>query len=122
MDNYYLHLKIRRQKQDMVLVFKMIKGGQGENIFQVQKKPKWRQDQAGSNSAWTNNTVQHARTDIRKNLFAVRDAELWIQLPDSIKQAESKEGFETTEAIFTAHTSPVWRLIDDNCSGEKWKC
>ena len=40
----------------------------------------------------TNNTVRYARRDIRKNSFAVRVVEPWM--PDSIKQAESKEAFK----------------------------
>jgi hypothetical protein len=40
----------------------------------------------------TNNTVRYARRDIRKNSFAVRTVEPWM--PDSIKQAESKEAFK----------------------------
>jgi hypothetical protein len=39
-------------------------------------------------------TKQYARRNIRINSFAVRVVEPWNQLPDSIKQAESKEAFK----------------------------
>ncbi len=48
----------------------------------------------------------------------MRVVEPWNQLPDSIKQAESKEGFEE---IVTAFNSPAGRLTDDKYSGENVK-
>jgi len=61
----------------MALVFKMIKDGQGENIFEFRTNQNGART-AGDNSAWTHNTG-------RKYSFAVRVIEPWNQLPDSIK-------------------------------------
>jgi hypothetical protein len=93
----------------------MKKDGQGEN-----KQNGARTRQATAVHGLT--TQQFAWKDNRKYSYAVKVVGPWNQLPDSIKQAESKEafnqeGFETTEEIVTAYNSPAGRLIDGECSG-----
>jgi hypothetical protein len=38
--------------------------------------------------------VQYARTDIRKQSFAVREVEGWNRLPDQLKTTASKDAFK----------------------------
>jgi hypothetical protein len=38
--------------------------------------------------------VQYARTDIRKQFFAVREVEGWNRLPDQLKTTASKDAFK----------------------------
>ncbi len=56
----------------------------------------------------TNNTVRYARRDTRKNSSAVRVVEPWM--PDSIKQAESKEAFKRAlkQTVEMLNKCKVW--------------
>ncbi len=71
-------------------------------------------------------TTQYARKDIRKYSFAVRFVEPRNQLPNSIRQAESKEAFKRAlkqrkKSYSMVYNSPASRFIDDECSGENVK-
>ena len=87
-------LEDRRRDQDMALVHKLLIDGQGQDIFKM----------AGTNengvrtrraAATYGLTTQFARTDIRKYSFGVRVVEEWNKLPESVKQAPSKEAFKS---------------------------
>jgi hypothetical protein len=40
------------------------------------------------------NASQYAKTDIRKEFFAIRVAETWNRLPDRVKLTEKPESFK----------------------------
>ncbi len=94
-------LEERRQKQDMALVYKMTQDAQMTSMFE-----KARSNNQGSRTrqatAHQGLAVQYARTDIRKDSFAVRIVEKWNHLPDTVKIAEQRvlqEGAEPGSSI-----------------------
>jgi hypothetical protein len=71
----------------MALMYNMIKNGQGENIFEFRTNQNGTRTRQATTSAQTHNSVC---SDGHK----VRVVEPWRQLPNSIKQAESKKAFK----------------------------
>jgi len=80
-------LEERRKIQDMTLVHKFLTSEKESSLF-VRSTARTRQA-AGIHSL----TVQYARTDPRKNSFAVRTVENWNGLPDAVKAAPDGEAF-----------------------------
>ena len=83
-------LESRRRDQDMALVHKLLIEG-GSDMFTMAGN----RDGARTRQAAGLRTIagQHARTDLRKNSFAVRVVDSWNGLPDSVRGADNKENF-----------------------------
>ena len=86
-------LESRRHDQDMNLVYKLLSGDSGSEMFTLvgtEERTRTRQ------TAGTLNLVgQFARTDQRKFSFAVRTVDKWNHLPDDVKQAQSQQAFKS---------------------------
>jgi hypothetical protein len=57
--------------------------------------------------------LQYARTDPRKQSFAVGTVESWNKLPDSIRSAPSNEAFKSTLESSTVITSDELMVNSD---------
>jgi hypothetical protein len=83
-------LEERRWEQDMVQTFKIVKGVgnmKREEFFEMVGNRSVARTRLAQ-SEW-NLKVQRARTDIRKNSFAVRVVNSWNCLPESIKSCDN---------------------------------
>ena len=78
----------------MALVFKMTQEGQTKRLFEPTAS---NENGARTRQATATNglKVQYSRTDQRKYSFAVRTVEQWNHLPDTVRQATSKEAFKS---------------------------
>jgi hypothetical protein len=84
-------LEERRTAQDMALVHKFLTERGESGLFKRtsdQQRSRTRQA-AGEHGL----CVQYARTDPRKNSFAIRTVETWNRLPETVKSAENGEKF-----------------------------
>jgi ribonucleases P/MRP protein subunit RPP40 len=88
-------LESRRLEQDLSLVYRFMTGRgnlQPETLFE---KVVEREGARTRLAAGTNNLkLPAARTEIRRNFFAVRVVAGWNSLPDSVKQSSSCENFK----------------------------
>ncbi len=91
-------LDVRRDKQDMVEVFKQL---QGENSLFTMAGTGGRNVRTRSAADAKNLRVQYARTDQRKYTFSVRVVEKWNALPTEVKHAR-------TVKLFKSALNRVW--------------
>lgn len=84
-------LQVRRERLDMALVHKYI-GKENQTLFRMMSAnggARTRRVAGAKNIA-----SKYARTDIRKESFAIRVVETWNRLPDSVKLTEKPESFK----------------------------
>jgi hypothetical protein len=88
-------LETRRESQDMIQTFKFINGVGNINIENLFTKMDSR-DQIRTRQATGKDNLRTlvARTDIRKNSFAVRVVSRWNNLPDEIKNSRTVQEFK----------------------------
>jgi hypothetical protein len=88
-------LESRRLEQDLSLVYRFMTGQgnlQPESLFE---KVEEREGVRTRLTAGTNNLkLPAARTEIRRNSFAVRSVSSWNSLPDNVKRSTSCENFK----------------------------
>jgi hypothetical protein len=82
----------RRHKQDLALVHKLMQDGPDASILQRTRE---NNEGARTRQVTANGlATQYARTDVRKYSLAVRVADKWNRLPESVRTATSKETFK----------------------------
>jgi hypothetical protein len=97
-------LEIPREQQDLLLTYKILNGiGNIDHSLLFAKFPQ--------NNARTRLAAGHdnlvlpvARTEIRKNSFAVRVVSKWNRLPDEIKTSRTAEEFKRRLKLFYRST------------------
>jgi hypothetical protein len=95
-------LETRRECQDMIQTYKFINGVGGLNCEGLLTKVDTGENRRTRQSAGKDNLRrQVARTEIRKNSFAVRVVSKWNSLPDNIKESRSVEEFKKKLKIHT---------------------
>jgi hypothetical protein len=88
-------LEERRKKQDMKLVHSMLLGKGNIRYETLFEKASNRQGARTRNTDGINNLKQPiARTELRKNSFAVRTINQWNGLPEDLKSCTTTEQFK----------------------------
>jgi hypothetical protein len=88
-------LEQRRISQDMVQTFKILNGignMKKEDFFELVGNREVARTRLAQGAL--NLRVQRARTEIRKNAFAVRIVNRWNSLPDNVKTCENVNRFK----------------------------
>ena len=84
-------LQVRRERLDMALVHKYI-GKENQTLFRMMSANGGARTRRAAGAKII--ASQYARTDIRKESFAIRVVETWNRLPDSVKLTEKLESFK----------------------------
>jgi hypothetical protein len=84
-------LQVRRERLDMALLHKYI-GKKNQTLFRMMSENGGARTRRAAGAK--NIASQYARTDIRKESFAIRVVETWNRLPDSVKLTEKPESFK----------------------------
>jgi hypothetical protein len=88
-------LEARRDSQDMIQTYKFINGVGKINWGTLFTKMDTRETMRTRQSAGKDNLIgQMARSDIRKNSFAVRVVSKWNSLPDNVKDSRTAQEFK----------------------------
>ena len=88
-------LKERRQRADMVEVFKIMNGHSSVNKETWFETVETNGPQTRNRSDPLNLKTKSFRSDVRKNFFSQRVVPLWNQLPNSVKSAPSITAFKS---------------------------
>jgi hypothetical protein len=97
-------LEIRREQQDLLLTYKILNGI--GNIEYSGLFTKFQRETARTRLATghDNLALPVARSEVRKNSFAVRVVSKWNALPDEIKMSSSVDEFKRRLKIFYKST------------------
>ncbi len=84
-------LKSRRDRQDMALAHKYVMS-EGQGLFTLASTNRGARTRRAAGERCL--VKQFARTDTRKNSFAVRAVDSWKELPDSVRAEEKLPHFK----------------------------
>jgi hypothetical protein len=87
-------LEMRREQQDLVLTYKILNGIGNIDYSGLFTKIQRTGARTRLAAGYDNLIMPQARTEVRRNSFAVRVVPKWNRLPDEIKQSRSVEEFK----------------------------
>ena len=90
-------LEERRRRGDAIEVFICVRGYRGidrESLFNLKEQVHQKTRHQRSFMPLDMPQLPHAKLDLRKNLFTVRGAKLWNNLPSNVRNSDSKNIFK----------------------------